>query len=157
MLLRAKKIVDNKLGDPLVELSGSTLNIYLTLLYSNRPLTIREIQRIIGFKSPNSVRHHLEKLVSMGYVKRENLGYIAVKPAHSLLNALVSIGRIVLPRRFFMWLSILLISTFYLIVNGVTPLSLITITTINAITTYDLLDTYRMLKPLLKLKYHRRE
>ncbi len=152
MLLRAKRIVDREVSDPLIELSGSTLDVYLTLLYANRPLTIREIQRMIGFKSPNSVRHHLEKLISMGYVKRENLGYTAVKPSRSLLNALISIGRLIIPRQFFTWLTVLLISIFYLVVNSFNPMATIVLVAINIIVTYDFLDTYLKIRSIFSLR-----
>ncbi len=87
--------------DPLLDLSGSTLYVYLILLTSNKPLGVREVQRRAGFRSPNSARHHLEKLVEKGYAIKTDEGYIAVKPHSSILSHLIYVRGLFLPKILF--------------------------------------------------------
>ena len=82
--------------DPLEELSGTALRAYLVLLLSSRPLGVRELQRLLGLRSPSSARHHLERLQSLGLVVEEPNGYRAVPPRAGLLAAYTIIrGRLV--------------------------------------------------------------
>ncbi len=87
--------------DPLINLSGSTLQVYMILLTSKKPLGIREIQRIAGFRSPNSVRHHLDKLLEMGYVVKTDDGYVAVKPRSSILSTFIILRELLIPKSLF--------------------------------------------------------
>ncbi len=87
--------------DPLLALSGSSLQVYLILLSSKKPLGVREIQRRAGFKSPNSARHHLEKLIEYGFAYRVDDGYMAVKPRGSLISSFVIIKNMLIPKMFF--------------------------------------------------------
>ena len=60
------------------KLGPSALRVYLELVKARRPLGVRELQRRLGFKSPSTVKFHLDKLVEQGYVKHVEEGYIAV-------------------------------------------------------------------------------
>ncbi len=153
LLSRARRIIREE-KDPIIDLSGSSLNVYVALASANRPLTIREIQKLVGFKSPNSVRHHLEKLISLGYVKRAELGYIAVKPSRSLLNTIVFIKGHVLPRQVFTFLSALLLTIMYIVVKYPVfdPIALLVLVTITALLGYDSMMTYIYLKPLMSIR-----
>ena len=82
--------------DPLEELSGTSLRAYLALLLSPKPLGVRELQRLLGLRSPSTARHHLEKLKALGLVAEEAGGYRALPPRRGLLAAYAVIkGRLV--------------------------------------------------------------
>lgn len=82
--------------DPLEALSGTGLRVYLYLLLENRPLGVRELQRRMGFSSPSTARHHLERLASMGLVEKTREGYRAKPPRRGLLRIfIVTRGRLV--------------------------------------------------------------
>ena len=101
--------------DPLITLSGSTLQVYMILLTSKKPLGIREIQRIAGFRSPNSVRHHLDKLLEMGYVVRSDDGYVAVKPRSSILSTFIILRELLIPKSLFYAIATTLFLLFYIV------------------------------------------
>ena len=85
------------------ELWGTTLKVYITLLKLGRPVGIRELQRIMGFRSPNTALYHLEKLRRLGIVDKNIEGeYFVVKEAK--VGALVfytKIGSLLVPRFLF--------------------------------------------------------
>ena len=86
--------------DELYNLRGKTLKVYLHLLTSDEPVGVREIQRRLGFSSPSVALHHLEKLLNMGLVEKDNYGrYSATKKVDvSILQSFSKIGRFMLPR-----------------------------------------------------------
>ncbi len=116
MFLR-HKVVKEAYSDPLIDLSGSTLKVYLILLSSKRPLGVREIQRAAGFRSPNSARHHLEKLVELGYALRVEEGYVAVKPRGSILSFFIMLRGILLPKALFYALLTTLLTIAYIVLR----------------------------------------
>jgi DNA-binding transcriptional ArsR family regulator len=78
--------------DPIALLGGTGLKVYLYLLRSKKPMGIREIQRALGFKSPSTARHHLERLVELGLARREGWGYVALRPKGLLEDFIVIQG-----------------------------------------------------------------
>ena len=56
-------------------LSGTGLKIYVYLLESGEPRTVREIAEALGIPH-SSVHYHLKKLMSMGVVRRVREGYV---------------------------------------------------------------------------------
>ncbi len=153
MLSRARRILEKKEDkDPLIDLSGSSLEVYMALMSSRKPLTIREIQRLVGFKSPNSVRHHLEKLISMGYVKRSSMGYVAVRPKKSLLDILIVFRGLIIPRQFVTLVITLLLSILYYVSVPpmYDPVATIVIATIDLLVIYDFIKSYLSLRPLIR-------
>jgi len=86
--------------DILYNLRGKTLKVYLHLLSSDEPVGVREVQRRLGFSSPSVALHHLEKLLHMGLVEKDNFGrYYAVKKVDvAILQPFTRIGRFMLPR-----------------------------------------------------------
>ena len=62
--------------EPLKKLYGIRLRIYLILLQSNEPLSVKEVQKLMGMRSPGSVKYHLEKLVIDGLAERLSLIHI---------------------------------------------------------------------------------
>ena len=86
--------------DILYNLRGKTLKVYLHLLSSDEPVGVREIQRRLGFSSPSVALHHLEKLLNMGLVEKDNYGRYRVmkKVDVAILQPFTRLGRFMLPR-----------------------------------------------------------
>ena len=82
--------------DPIEALGGTALRVYLYLLLRGRPVGVRELQRRMGFASPSTARHHLERLAALGLVERTRDGYLARPPRRGLLRLfLAARGRLV--------------------------------------------------------------
>jgi predicted DNA-binding transcriptional regulator len=151
LLNKAGRVSENS-KDPLIELSGSSLNVYMLLLRNKKPLTIREIQRMLGFKSPNSVRHHIDRLASLGFVKRTRYGYIAVKPRNSLLNLLVELGGILIPKQIFTLIASILLTIGYIIVysSALNPYVIGSFIVIDILILGDTVRFYKKFRRILK-------
>lgn len=137
--------------DPLLALSGSSLQVYLILLSSKRPLGIREVQRKAGFKSPNSARHHLDKLIEQGFAYRVDNGYVAIKPRGSLISSFVIIRNIMFPKMFFYALasSLFLLAYIVLRMGSIDPFPTVFLT---IITIMLWLDSIELIDKINKLK-----
>ena len=94
MGLAGEKALEGQ-GDPLAALAGTSLRVYMLLLRSRRPLGVREVQRMLGFRSPSTARHHLERLVALGLAERVEGGYVARRPRGLLSLYVVVRGRLV--------------------------------------------------------------
>ncbi len=81
--------------DPIVELAGSSIEVYLYLLEKRGPAGVREVQRALGFRSPSTAKHHLERLVELGLAEKREGGYVALPPRGLLGEYLVIRGRLV--------------------------------------------------------------
>ena len=81
-------------------LRGKTLKVYLYLLRHGRAVGVREVQKELGFSSPSVAFHHLDKLIEMGVVERDQYErYVLVKKVDTgILHAFISIGGLTLPR-----------------------------------------------------------
>ncbi len=81
-------------------LKGKTFQLYLYLLKHGPAVGIREVQRELGFSSPSVASHHMEKLVDLGIVERDNFGrYVLVKKVDvGVLQSFANIGGLTLPR-----------------------------------------------------------
>ncbi len=53
------------------------------------------MQRALGFKSPSTARHHLERLVELGLAEKTSEGYVALHPRGLLGEYVLVRGRIV--------------------------------------------------------------
>ncbi len=82
------------------ELRGKTLTVYLYLLKHGKAAGVREVQKELGFSSPSVAFHHLDKLVDLGVVEKDQYDrYVLAKKVDSgILHSFVSIGGINLPR-----------------------------------------------------------
>jgi DNA-binding transcriptional ArsR family regulator len=82
------------------DLRGRTLETYLFMMKSSKPIGVRELQRSLGLSSPSVSYHHLEKLERMGLVEKDQYGeYVLVKDVDvSVLQAFSHIGRLLVPR-----------------------------------------------------------
>lgn len=85
-------------------LRGKDWKVYWLLLKNGRPMTVREVQRMLHFSSPSVAQHHLEQLRQLGLVKKEDVGgnYSLVSEVKiGVLRHFVKLGKIVFPRYFF--------------------------------------------------------
>jgi DNA-binding transcriptional ArsR family regulator len=101
------------------ELRGKTMEVYMYLLRHKEPLGTREVQRALGFSSPSIVVHHIDKLLRLGIVEKDDYGrYVLAKKVDAgVLNAFVQLGRFPLPRLGFYAAFFTTIAFAYLIVN----------------------------------------
>ncbi len=101
------------------ELRGKTMKVYLYLLKYGKAVGVREIQKQLGFSSPSVAFHHLDKLVNLGVVEKDNYErYVLLKKVDSgILQAFVSIGGLNLPRLGFYAAFFTTISVAYLLAN----------------------------------------
>lgn len=103
------------------ELKGKTLLVYWRLLKSSGSrIGVREIQRKLGFSSPSVAVYHLDKLVSLGLVKKTRTGeYLLAREVKTgLLRFFTRLGRFLIPRYLFysVWFTTMLTS--YIIFYG---------------------------------------
>jgi len=85
-------------------LRGKAWKVYWLLLKSGRPLSVREVQRILGFSSPSVASHHLEQLRELGLVQKQHSdgNYVLVSEVKiGVLRHFVKLGRLLFPRYFF--------------------------------------------------------
>jgi predicted DNA-binding transcriptional regulator len=101
------------------ELRGKTLQVYLYLLKYGKAVGVREIQKELGFSSPSVAFHHLDKLVGLGVVEKDQYErYVLARKVDSgILHSFVSIGGLTLPRLGFYAAFFTTIAAAYLIVN----------------------------------------
>ncbi len=89
--------------DPDTELRGRTLRAYLFILKSPKAIGVRELQRSLGLSSPSVAYHHLDKLMRLGLIEKDQYGeYTIVKNANvNVLQAFTQVGRLLVPRFIF--------------------------------------------------------
>lgn len=89
---------DNNIPVELI-LGGQSLRVYLELLVSGEPLGVRELQRRLGFKSPSSAKHHLDRLIRLGLVKKTLDGrYRIVESRLGILSTYMLIAGSLIPK-----------------------------------------------------------
>lgn len=81
-------------------LRGKTLTVYLYLLKHGKAIGVREIQKELGFSSPSVAFHHLDKLLGLGVVEKDEYDrYVLAKKVDTgILNSFVSVAGLNLPR-----------------------------------------------------------
>lgn len=101
------------------ELRGKTLEVYLYLLRYGKAVGVREIQKELGFSSPSVAFHHLDKLVGLGIVEKDQYErYVLAKKVDSgILHSFVSIGGLTLPRLAFYGAFFTTIAAAYLLID----------------------------------------
>jgi predicted transcriptional regulator len=63
-------------------LRGTTLKVYRYIVSRrNEPVRITEVQTKLGLSSPSLAHYHVKKLVELGLVREEGVGYTADKVA----------------------------------------------------------------------------
>ncbi|MDA4120019.1 MAG: hypothetical protein OK436_05485 [Thaumarchaeota archaeon] len=100
-------------------LRGKTLTVYLYLLKHGKAIGVREIQKELGFSSPSVAFHHLDKLVELGVVEKDQYErYVLARKVDSgILHSFVSIGGVTLPRLGFYAAFFTTIAGAYFLVN----------------------------------------
>ncbi len=75
------------------------LNAYIVLRRINRPVGVREFQRIMGYRSPGKAKYVLDKLVKNGLAYRNEDGkYIAIKELPLELSEYIVLRGVFVPR-----------------------------------------------------------
>jgi repressor of nif and glnA expression len=95
-------------------LKGLTLKVYKYVLKNDKPVGIREVQRVLGLSSPTLALYHINKLEEAGFVKKQLNGYVADRV---VLANLVRFRRMLIPRNLFFtvfMISSLVISAVFL-------------------------------------------
>ncbi|MET1101313.1 MAG: LexA family transcriptional regulator [Pyrodictiaceae archaeon] len=135
--------------DPLEVLGGTGLRVYLFMLRAKRPLGVRELQRRLGFKSPSTAKHHLERLVLLGLAEKKGNGYVARRPRGILAAYIVLAGRLV-PRSLVTAVFSATATVAYALLPGSDPIAVIVLAVITLLLLYDALDSYRSAKKLMR-------
>ena len=81
-------------------MKGNTLRVY-TYIFKVQRSSIRDVQRGLDLNSPALAQYHLEKLVSLGLVKRDEMSgeYSLVKEIKvETLERFLKIGSYIIPR-----------------------------------------------------------
>lgn len=129
------------------DLRGRTLEAYLFMMRSSKPIGVRELQRSLGLSSPSVSFHHLEKLERMGLVEKDQYGeYVVVKDVDvSVLQAFSHIGRLLVPRFTFyaMFFTTLLIGYFLIYLGNSNIFALVFGAAACAFAWYETLRTWR--------------
>jgi LexA DNA binding domain len=101
------------------ELRGKTLQVYLYLLKYGKAAGVREIQKELGFSSPSVAFHHLDKLLNLGVVEKDQYErYVLAKKVDAgILHSFVSIAGLTLPRLGFYAAFFTTIAAAYLVVD----------------------------------------
>ncbi len=136
--------------DPLIVLGGTSLRVYLFLLYKRKPVGVRELQRALGFRSPSTARHHLERLVELGLAEKTSDGYTARRPT-GLLGLYVSLRGKIVPRLFAATAFSVTASIAYTLLPGADPAAIILLYTVSGILIYESLRLYRALASLVEV------
>jgi hypothetical protein len=101
------------------ELRGKTLQVYMYLLAHGSAVGVREVQKELGFSSPSVAFHHLDKLVNLGILEKDQYErYVLVKKVDAgIMSAFVNVGRLTLPRLGFYAAFFSTIAVAYLLVD----------------------------------------
>lgn len=85
------------------ELKGKTLQVYVYMLKKREPIGVRELQRDLNFSSPSVANYHIEKLIDLNLVSKDEYGryYISQKAQISVLESFVNVGGRTIPRMSF--------------------------------------------------------
>ncbi len=103
------------------KLKGTTLQVYLYLLKHDK-VGVREVQRDLNLSSPSVASYHLDKLIDMGLVAKDEYGryYIVKKADISILESYISVLGYTVPRLIFFALFFTTLLITYTILNYTT-------------------------------------
>ncbi|MDG6223087.1 MAG: hypothetical protein IAX21_01830 [Candidatus Bathyarchaeota archaeon] len=111
------------------KLRGKAWNVYWLLLKNGQPMSVRDVANALRFSSPSVANHHLEQLIQIGLVERQEIGgnYALVGEVKiGVLRHFVKFGRMMFPRYFFyaLFSSVFYMSYLTLFVEALTRESL---------------------------------
>jgi|SRR5579875_610295 len=107
------------------ELKGNTLRVY-TYIFKVKQSGVREVQRTLGLSSVSLAQYHLDKLVSMGLARKEEVTgtYTLVKEIKvETLEAFLKVGSYIFPR--FLLYTIIITTIFGYFLFATRPTALI--------------------------------
>ncbi|MFX1284880.1 MAG: hypothetical protein ACFFB5_14560 [Promethearchaeota archaeon] len=106
-------------------IKGTTLDVYFYLLRKKSAAGVREIQRSLDLSSPSVSSYHLEKLETLGIVRKNRFGNyeVAKKIDIGALNQFVMVGNYTLPRFFFYAIFVSVLFGGYIIFFLTSPFS----------------------------------
>lgn len=94
---REELIVSN---DATELLEGTTLNVYIYVAKEGKPLGPRDVMRGVHLSSPSVAYRHLQKLESVGLLKKNDYGEYVLKEK-AKVSGFYWVGRNLLPRTMF--------------------------------------------------------
>ena len=106
------------------DLKGNTLRVY-TYIFKVKQSGVREVQRALRLTSVSLAQYHLDKLVSMGLARKEDVtgAYLLVKEIKvETLEAFLKIGSHIFPRFLLYTVIITTIFAYFLYAIHSTPL-----------------------------------
>jgi hypothetical protein len=110
------------------KLRGTTLRVYWYLLEhgSESDVSVRKIQRALGFSSPTLSVYHLEKLADLGLLEKRQGEYHVVREVKAgILKQFIRVGTVMLPRYvFYATLFTTLLMLFAAYLSGLGQISL---------------------------------
>lgn len=100
------------------KLKGKTLQVYLYMLKRDK-VGVREVQRDLEFSSPSVASYHLEKLIEMGLVAKDEYGqyYVSKKADLTMLESYINILGYTVPRLIFFAIFFTTLLITYIITN----------------------------------------
>ncbi|MEM4237991.1 MAG: helix-turn-helix domain-containing protein [Candidatus Nitrosocaldaceae archaeon] len=100
------------------KLKGKTLQVYLYMLKHDK-VGVREVQRDLEFSSPSVASYHLEKLIEMGLVAKDEYGqyYVSKKADLTMLESYINILGYTVPRLIFFAICFTTLLITYIITN----------------------------------------
>ncbi len=103
------------------ELKGTTLRVYWYALRKGS-VGVREVQRALSLSSPSVALHHIDKLVRMNLLLREESGSYRVteKVEVDIVKQFVRIGGLMVPRFLFYAAYFTTLVVAYVAVRGIT-------------------------------------
>ena len=134
--------------DPVELLAGTSLKVYLYVLTRSGYVGVRELQRAMGFKSPSTARHHLDRLTELGLLERSSRGYKA-KPPKGLLAEFYAFKGVLLPRTSFLTAFLGAATIAYGILPGRDPVALVILVIATILEALYSVNLYRMVRKLL--------
>lgn len=116
------------------KIKGRTLDVYLYILKKHDKVGVREVQRALEFSSSSLAVYHIDKLIELGIVDRDQYGryFLVEKPSVNEMKPFMHIGRIVVPRLLFYAVIFSTLSAFYLLFGSSLSYALAVITVMTA-------------------------
>ena len=83
------------------ELKGNTLRVYVYAL-KNRKVGVREVQRSLNLSNPSLAQYHLNKLVELGLLKKDDSDYAIIEEVNvKIMRDFLRVGTLLVPRFLF--------------------------------------------------------
>lgn len=83
------------------ELKGNTLRVY-TYALKKRKVGVREVQRSLNLSNPSLAQYHLNKLIELGLLRKDNSDYAIVEEIDvEIMRDFLRVGTLLVPRFLF--------------------------------------------------------